>query len=665
MLRRSHGPESIADAPFVVLEPRTLLDATFSGTDNDGDTYTVTLQGPGDLDVQTTGADQTGSIASITVTGSSVLSTISISVNKAGAGNGRVALGGLVADDLAALLAPAADLTAGSVSTNSVGTLSLGDVLGGAIISDNADATHVMTMSFRRISTPPNLITSIATVGQIATFSAVEFTGDGAIEAAALGVLTIAGGGGSPGDFDADLTLAGSPGLAQGLGKAKIAGTISGQWTIPAGAGPVEAAALSGAQIVITGPLASLKTRGTLDAQLTAVSFGVIQAVGPLTGSISFSGADAKGIGLKSLKAPSASDLTINGQPAAGRIESIAIAGAVQGSIVAPALGTLSIKGGAALNLSLTGLPGQTTLKRASLGADLVGTWTLTGDAGAISVKGIANGWEYNSLARIGSVSIGGSATNFSLTADTLGALSVKGPLQGVVDLNGQDSKGVTAGSIKVGGAADVQMEDIPGRVGSLTALSITGLISLGTLGTLRTTGSKTDPGDANGLTLLVGGADSKGLSLGRLDVKGSLQDSRVTAVSNIGAVLAGRIIGSVVAAGTTDALTQLPGDLTFLRPNLPATQGVIASVGVRQKFDLGIAAFTSSVIAARILNSVSIAGRAVSLDTGTPFGFAADTIKSISMKTPAGGGVSFKNLANPEVLFPIGSPSDIRIAVL
>jgi hypothetical protein len=46
-------------------------------------------------------------------------------------------------------------------------------------------------------------------------------------------------------------------------------------------------------------------------------------------------------------------------------------------------------------------------------------------------------------------------------------------------------------------------------------------------------------------------------------------------------------------------------------------------------------------------------------------YGFAADTIKKVTMRTAANNQVSYTNAANPDELFPLGNSNDIRVRVL
>ncbi len=666
MIDRTRARQARAlPANLIALEARTLLDATFTGTDSDGDEYTINLVGEGTLDVLTSGANQTGSISSITASGTELLSRLSISVNKAGGGNGRVVLGGLSADDLESFIAPDVDLESGSITVNTLGTLVLGDILGGGLFGDSADESRSMSITLRRVSTPAQVTASITTGGRISTFTAQEWSGPGTLTAITIGQLSITGGSGSSGAFSPDLELSGFQGVVQTLGRARIAGEVSGTWTISGASGPIEAGLVSNMALTVSGRLDGLRSRLDLTATVIAVSIGFFEAKGVMGGSVNYSGADAKGVGIKSIKAANIVNFTALGDPAAGRIDTLASAGGLTGSVTAPALLTLSAKGNAELALSLTGITGQTSLRRATFGGTLTGTWNITGDVGSISTRGDANTLGIGTNARVNTLSIGGAANDLSVVCDTLGTLSSRAAMSATVDVNGVTSRGRSADTIRSGGAMAITMLDTPGAIGAIQAVTMTGQITGQTLASLRVTGARNVPGDADDLSIRMAGTDSRGTSVGRIDVRGTFLDSGLYVAGNILAASFGRLIGSQVAAGSADLLSELPADLTFLIPNLPEGLGVINSLKVTQKFDLAVTAFTNSIVAARAIGTASVTGRSVDQSTGTPFGFAADFIKALSLRTPAGGSISYKNLTNPEVLFPVGNPSDIRVSVL
>lgn len=69
------------------LEPCALLAGSFNGTDIDGDTFTVTLSGPGDLTVTTSVANNQGFINTLNFANTTSSSTITVSVKQAGGGD--------------------------------------------------------------------------------------------------------------------------------------------------------------------------------------------------------------------------------------------------------------------------------------------------------------------------------------------------------------------------------------------------------------------------------------------------------------------------------------------------------------------------------------------------------------------------------------------------
>jgi hypothetical protein len=114
-------------------------------------------------------------------------------------------------------------------------------------------------------------------------------------------------------------------------------------------------------------------------------------------------------------------------------------------------------------------------------------------------------------------------------------------------------------------------------------------------------------------------GADVTATALKSMNVRGGLVGSDVRVSGNIGTVRAGSANGSRVFAGVRSDVTTLPdGKDDF----------VDASAGIRS-FSVVGGAFSNTLVAAASIGRVLL-GSVTSSNGGTPFGVAADTLRSL-----------------------------------
>ena len=240
------------------------------------------------------------------------------------------------------------------------------------------------------------------------------------------------------------------------------------------------------------------------------------------------------------------------------------------GSITAPALGTLTIKGDAAnkvnginvpipgdfgANLTLTGTGNPkklTSLTKATIaGAVGASTWLVTGDAGTVSVTGAVSNWNLNVTGKlttlalgpvtdakvnaggaVGSIRTRGWATG-SLTAPMLGTLAVTGNFGGNVTLTGPapGQKTSTLGSANVTGTVSGAKLSVAGIVGSfISSAFLNSSLYVG-----YTPTNSTDP--------MAGGSFAAGSRIGSFTVSG-LKNVTTPAFGN--SYLASGTIGTV-----------------------------------------------------------------------------------------------------------------------
>jgi hypothetical protein len=121
---------------------------------------------------------------------------------------------------------------AGAIAANWIGSPKIGGTLSGSITtySGGPNGVSIGKLTAGRIG---NLVVNVS--GGVSGIAAAAWA-DGSLRAAWLASLSVKGATGVPGDFGADLTLFGAPGITT-LGKASIAGTLQdAAWSIT---GPV------------------------------------------------------------------------------------------------------------------------------------------------------------------------------------------------------------------------------------------------------------------------------------------------------------------------------------------------------------------------------------------------------------------------------------------
>jgi hypothetical protein len=117
------------DSGFIAMLAGANRKAT--GTDSDGDKWTVSLHGPGAMAV--TADPNTGAIASIVLEGTTSRSSLSIHVRKAKTGDGFVDVGSITGPGIGSISAAKANLTGTGINlTGSLGRLTVHDILNGA-----------------------------------------------------------------------------------------------------------------------------------------------------------------------------------------------------------------------------------------------------------------------------------------------------------------------------------------------------------------------------------------------------------------------------------------------------------------------------------------------------------------------------------------------------
>ncbi len=244
-------------------------------------------------------------------------------------------------------------------------------------------------------------------------------------------------------------------------------------------------------------------------------------------------------------------------------------------SIDASGITSLAVTGNFQANLS-TGVLGTTRIG-GQVAAD---AWNVSAASGSAIVGSIASGWTGNFTGAVGSLAIRSGGFAGTLTAGSIGTLSIIG----------NDTGSITAGSIR--------------------SARIVGSFSGGSL------------------TLTRAGV----VSLGRLAVTGSTNDSIISSAGSIGAVTTAGINGSSIDAGVTSSVT-LPASASDFSSS--ASLGSFINTGRS-------ATFANTDIGATTITSLSL-GRVITSSNSVPFGIGAGSIRSLSATLDTGGVLRLK----------------------
>lgn len=200
--------------------------------DGDGDTYVVALTGPGTVRIRPDDpdGDQRGPIKAILLEGTSAASSLTISVTKAAAGDGRVSIGKIVSVAGSTGNGSLKSLLAGKCDILESGPFEEGVALAGSIGSLTAGsirATSIRALAIGTLATTSGPLEADITVDR--AVQAISVRGGGASgtwSAARFGTITISGG-----SFNGEListAIAASLGTTPAIAKLSVTGDFQG-----------------------------------------------------------------------------------------------------------------------------------------------------------------------------------------------------------------------------------------------------------------------------------------------------------------------------------------------------------------------------------------------------------------------------------------------------
>lgn len=387
-----------------------------TGTDTDGDKYTVKLTGPGTLTVSP--VNGTGPITSIAVNGANATSALTVTVVKGTTGNpdGQVSIGQIAfaggTGSIGSITAAKSDLVgAGIVVFGGIRTLTLGNIATGSNVSLGTDPA-IKTVTVKAGNVGGNILSSSP-----ATFSltALKVTGNVIFNVGAIGTLKT-----TAGPLAAQITATGNVGTISVTG-----GDFTGFLTTPGTLGMVsiakDKAGVGGAIVNSTftaKTIGTIKSAAGVTADITAT--GKIMALlvngGDFKGHVS-SGDSITNIGVTKTKAGVGGSIVDSFITAKNLITSVILAGNLTNSflLAGAQLGADHEPGGTDVNADTYGIG---SLKTVRIGGNV--TSTIIG-AGLTPVNGVFNdgsdGVIGGKLSKLDSITVGGMFDGASLLA--------------------------------------------------------------------------------------------------------------------------------------------------------------------------------------------------------------------------------------------------------
>jgi len=223
--------------------------------------------------------------------------------------------------------------------------------------------------------------------------------------------------------------------------------------------------------------------------------------------------------------------------------------------------------------------------------------------------------------------------------ADFQANLNLDPAMDGLPEGSPAAKRGMILGGARIGGTLSEAAWAIEGKAGKFVLGAVEGLeLSAANAGKITVNGNMVDA-----QVSLDAALTKRGNALGSLNVMGALNGVEIRAVSNIGKVVVGQMVDSLMFAGVRSDVTTLPEDGDFTAALDSGLQAAIRkftvkapAVSARRGFFAEGDLFTNSLVAAGSLGRVTV--REVTTDNAdTEFGFAAD--KTINLLIWAGDG--------------------------
>lgn len=279
---------------------------------------------------------------------------------------------------------------------------------------------------------------------------------------------------------------------------------------------------------------------------------------------------------------------------------------------------------------------------------------TFSSNAGALTITiGAMVDSSITSAAPIKSLKIEGFNNSPSTSAETISApgiskLAVAGDYQGNLTLGGPLSSGTVgggvgggtwsisggAGKLKVGSTSSDWVGNVSGDVAGLTVGgNFAGDLNANSIRSMKVGGNLQN----GGLTL---SAPAGAVALGALSVGGAVNSANIRATAgNLGKITVGSLIGSTIYA-----VANLPDGGVLPSTLADIGAAAIAALSIKNK---AAVSFSNSNIAAGRIGKLDLG--VIQVDNGgVPFGFAADSVASLSVLETGGSSLKLSKLDDP-----------------
>ncbi len=576
---------------------------TWTFTETDGDTVRITLggnAGSATIDAIVNG-DGTYELLRINLDNTDSHSRLLIQTRRQDQGDGKTAVGNIRVDgSLGSFVAPSLSLKNGA-------TVEVSGTLGDFRVADVADPytitvggtvdDHPTRFTFATV-TNLNIMTQtpIASI-QAKAWQDTDVPTD-SISAPWINRIAIAG------DFAPEITLTGKDNRGRSLSSARIAGELTGAWTLGEEAGSVVSVLAGSARDwtldVANGALSRLTVLGSLtDCSITvSQSIRNVRVGDDLSSHIIANGADLRGVGIGRFHAGQVvGDVLLSA--ATGGINTVRVTQWEGGTIEADWIGTLRTTGriglcegdfGAHLLLDGADRRGY-ALKQASISGTIdpadagedTPEWNITGGSvGSIRAAGAATEWKMlvsNGFVRhvrvtgdllgslesggeIRQIHVGGNVGADIVAGSWIGTLYARGNLSGDITANGADDRGAGIRNLRVDRVLeDVSISAPAGGIDHLTMTDWqTGTLRAKWVRSLRTLGRAGELDGDFGAYLTVQGADRHGDALRDAFIAGAINPTDAGGQTPEWDITGGNV-AYVRAASTTENWNVKVGD--------------------------------------------------------------------------------------------------------
>lgn len=284
------------------LESRTLLAATFSGTDVDGDTYTLNLSGPGAMVVNTSGGGTTGFLQSVQLNGTTPASNLTISVTQSG-GNGSVDLHSLQGSALNKLTAPKVNLDAGgAIALAGLKSMTLGDVANGAIVDVPGAPTDRVSIIVGTVGSADFVVAPRVSLFRLQHTNTADLLFNAGVDRIE-----------SANNFQCELTVTDATNPVS-VGTVIVGNFLEMDWTVPRDIVSVTAGQVRGdSDLSCGGVVRFIRSIADFLGELTAARFGRIVADAGFRAEIRTFQTDAAGLAIGSITVAGDMDADIRG----------------------------------------------------------------------------------------------------------------------------------------------------------------------------------------------------------------------------------------------------------------------------------------------------------------------------------------------------------------